>query len=86
VLLFGLNDYDMRMTLLNLPCIYVCVHCLLSEFYTTEASVLFNKAVNLHFHLYGYAYHRNRIDGASLDPGTGDAEDDFIANYFEYYD
>jgi hypothetical protein len=86
VLLFGLNDYDMRMTLLNLPCIYVCVHCLLSEFYTTKALVLLIEAVNSHFHLYECGYHHNCIDGASLDAGTGDPEDDSVANYLEYYD
>jgi hypothetical protein len=51
------NDYDMRKTLLNLPCICVCVHCLLSEFYTTKASVIITEAVNSYFHLYGCGYH-----------------------------
>jgi hypothetical protein len=84
VLLCGLND--LRITLLNLACIYVCVHYLLSESYTTEASVLLIKAMNSHFHPYGRGYHHNRIDGASLDTGTCDAEDDTVGNYLEYYD
>jgi len=83
VFLCGLND--LRITLLNLACIYVCVHCLLSESYTTEASVLLIEAVNSHFHLYGCGYYPNRISGASLDAGTSDAEDDSAANYLEYY-
>jgi predicted DNA-binding helix-hairpin-helix protein len=83
VLLCGLND--LRITLLNLACIYVCAHCLFSESYTTKASVLFIEAVNLHFHLYGCSYHHNCTDGASLDASTGDVDDDTVANYLEYY-
>jgi predicted DNA-binding helix-hairpin-helix protein len=86
VLLCGLIDYDLRITLLNLACIYICVHCLLSESYTTEASTLFIEAVNSHFHKYGCGYHHNHIDGAYLDACTGDAEDDSVAHYAEYYD
>jgi predicted DNA-binding helix-hairpin-helix protein len=67
-------------------CIYVCVYCILSEFYTTEASALLIEAVNSHFHLNECCYHHNRIDGASLDVGTNDAEDDSIAHNVEYYD
>jgi hypothetical protein len=43
------------------------------------------EAVNSHFHLYGCGYHHNHIDGASLDAGTDDAEDDSVAHYVEYY-
>jgi hypothetical protein len=57
--------YDLIITLLNLACMYVCVHYLLSESYTIEASILLIEAVNSHFHLYGCDYHHNRIDGAS---------------------
>jgi predicted DNA-binding helix-hairpin-helix protein len=71
---------------LNLACNYVCVYCILSEFYTTEASALLIEVVNSHFHLYGCGYHHNHIDGASLDVGIDDAEDDSIAHYVEYYD
>jgi hypothetical protein len=84
VLLCGLND--LRITLLNLACIYVCVHCLFCESYTTEASVFLFEAVNSHFHLYGCGYHHNHIEGASLDADTCDAEDDSVANYLVYYD
>jgi hypothetical protein len=84
VLLCGLNY--LRITLLNLACIYVCVHCLFSEFYTTKVSVLLIEAVNSHFHLYRCGYHHNRIDGASMYAGTGDAKDDSVANFLEYYD
>jgi hypothetical protein len=69
------------------PCMHLyCVNCILSEFYTTEASALLIGAVNSHFHLYGCGYHHNRIDGASLDAGIDDAEDDSVAHYVEYYD
>jgi predicted DNA-binding helix-hairpin-helix protein len=84
MLLCELND--LLITLLNHACTYVCVYCILSEFYTTEASTLLIEAVNSHFHLYGCGYHHSRIDGASLDAGTGDAENDSIAHYMEYYD
>jgi predicted DNA-binding helix-hairpin-helix protein len=77
---------ELGMTLMNSACIYVCVYCILSEFYTTEASTLLIEAVNSHFHLYGCSYHHNRIDGASLDAGTDNAEDDSVAHYVEYYD
>jgi predicted DNA-binding helix-hairpin-helix protein len=83
-LLCELND--LLKTLLNPACTYVCFYCILSEFYTTEASTLLIEAENSHFHLYGCGYHHNRIVGASLDAGTGDAEDDSIAYYMEYYD
>jgi hypothetical protein len=76
----------MRKTLLNLSCICVCVLCLLSEFYTTEASVIITEAVNSYFHLYGCGYHHNHIDEAPLVAGIHDAEDDSLANYLEYYD
>jgi hypothetical protein len=78
--------YDLRITLSYLACMYVCVHCSLSESYTIEASVLLIEVVNSHFQLYGCGYHHNHIDGASLDAGISDAEDDSIANYLEYYD
>jgi predicted DNA-binding helix-hairpin-helix protein len=84
VLLCGLND--LRITLLNLACIYICVHCLFSESYTTEALVFLIEAVDSHFHLYRRDFHHNRIDGASLDAGTCDAENDSVSNYFECYD
>jgi hypothetical protein len=42
--------------------------------------------VNSHFHLYGCGYYHNRIDGASLDAGIDDAEEDSVAHYVEYYD
>jgi len=84
VLLCELND--LWITLLNPASIYVCVDCIFSEVYTTKASALLIKAVNSHFHLYGCGYHHNRIDGASLDIGIDDAEDDSIAHYVEYYD
>jgi hypothetical protein len=60
------------------------VHCLFSESYTIEGSVLLIETVNSHFHLYRCGYHHNRIDGASLDASAGDADDDSIANYLEY--
>jgi hypothetical protein len=59
---------------------------LLSKSYTIEASVFLIEMVNSHFHLYGCGYHHNRVDGASLDAGTGNAEDGFVASYLEYYD
>jgi predicted DNA-binding helix-hairpin-helix protein len=71
---------------LNPVCIYVCVYCILSEFYTIEALSLLIEAVNSHFHLYRCGYYHNRIDGASLDAGTYDVEDDSVAHYVEYYD
>jgi hypothetical protein len=37
-------------------------------------------------HTFTCGYHHNRIDGASMYAGTGDAEDDLVVNYFEYYD
>jgi hypothetical protein len=80
------NDYDMRKTLLNLPCICVCVHCLLSEFYTTEASVIITEVLNSYFHLYGCGYYHYRIDEAPLVADIHDAEDGSVANYLEYYD
>jgi hypothetical protein len=83
-LLCRLND--LRITLLNLACIYVYAHCLFSESYTTEALVFLIGVVNSHFHLHGCGYHYNRIDGAPLDAGTSDAEDDSVTNYLEYYD
>jgi hypothetical protein len=71
----------LRITLLNLACIYVWVHCLLNESYTIEASIFRIKAVNSHFHLYGCSYHHNCIDECSCE-----AEDDTVANCLEYYD
>jgi hypothetical protein len=59
---------------------------MLSEFRTTEASALLFEGVNSHLHLYGCGYHHNRIDGASLDAGAEDKEDDSVAHYVEYYD
>jgi predicted DNA-binding helix-hairpin-helix protein len=70
--------------MLNPACIYVCAYCILSEFYTTEASTLLIEVANLHFYLYGCGYHHYHIDGASLDVGTGDVEEDSIG--VEYYD
>jgi hypothetical protein len=70
--------------LFNPACIYICVYCILSEFYTTEASALLIEAVNSHFHPYGCDYHHNRIDWASLDADTSDAKDDSVAHYVEY--
>jgi hypothetical protein len=72
--------YDLRITSLNLASMYVCVHCLFSKSYTTEASVLFIEEVNSHFHLYECGYHHYHIDGASLDAGIGEAEDDSVPN------
>jgi len=83
VLLCGL--IDLRITLLNLACIYVCVHCLFSEFYTTEASILLIEAMNSYFHLYGCGYHHKSIDGASLDAGTGDSVVRFCIPLLEFY-
>jgi predicted DNA-binding helix-hairpin-helix protein len=77
---------DLGIMLLNPACNYVCVYCILSEFYTIEVSTLLIEAVNSHFHLYGCGYYHNRIDGASLDAGIDDTEDDFVAHYVEYYD
>jgi hypothetical protein len=71
---------------MNPACIYFCVDCILSEFYTTKASTFLIEAMNSHFHLYGCGYHHNRIDGASLDAGIDDAEDDSVAHYVEYCD
>jgi len=84
VLLCRLND--LRITLLNHACIYICVHCLFSESYISEASVFLIEVVNSHFYVYECGYHHNHIDEASLDAGTCDAGDDSVANYLEYYD
>lgn len=59
------------MTVLNPACIYVCVCCILSEFYTTEASTLLIEAVNSYFRLYGCGYRHNRIDEVPLTTGRG---------------
>jgi predicted DNA-binding helix-hairpin-helix protein len=72
--------------LLNPACIYICAYCILSEFHTTEASILLFEVVNSHLHLYGCGYHHNRIDGASLEAGADDVGDDSVTHYVEYYD
>jgi hypothetical protein len=58
----------------------------LSEYYTTEASVLCTEAVNSYFHLYECDYHHNRIDDTHLAAGTPDVDDDLVALYLGYYD
>jgi hypothetical protein len=60
------------------------VYGILSEFHTTEASTLLFEAVNSHLHLYGCGYHHNRIDGALLDAGADDAEDDSVAHFVDF--
>jgi hypothetical protein len=56
--------------MLNLACIYVCVYCILSEYYSTKASVMITEVVNSYFHLYGCGYSHNRIDDVPLTTGT----------------
>jgi hypothetical protein len=65
---------------------YVCVCCILSEFYTAEASALLIEAVNSYFHLYGCGYHHNRIDEVPLSSGTSVVVDGVIEMYLRYYD
>jgi len=60
------------------------VYGILSEFHTTEASALLFEAVNSHLHLYRCGYHYNRIDGAPLDAGADDAEDDSVAHFVDF--
>jgi hypothetical protein len=56
----------------------------ISEYYTTEASVLCIEAVS-YFHLYGYRYHHNHIDVVPLAAGTPEMDDDPVALYLGYY-
>jgi hypothetical protein len=79
VLLCKLNN--LLITLLNPTCIYVCVCCILSEFYTIEASALLIEVVNSYFHLYGCGYHHNRIDEVPLIAGTPVIVDDIVEVY-----
>jgi uncharacterized phosphosugar-binding protein len=72
--------------LLNHACIYVCVCCILSEFYTIEASALLIELVNSFFHLYGCGYHHNRIDEVPLTAGTLVVVDSVVEMYLGYYD
>jgi hypothetical protein len=76
----------MRKTLLNLPCICVCVHCLLSEFYTIEASIIIPEVVNSYFHLYGCGYTHNYIDDVPFTAGTPVVVDGVVEVYLGYYD
>jgi len=72
--------------LLNLACNYVCVYCILSEFYTTEAPTLLIEAVNSYFYLYRCGYHHNRIDKVLLTVGTPVVVNDIAEVYLRYYD
>jgi hypothetical protein len=72
--------------LLNLACNYVCVYCILSEFYTTEALALLIEAVNLYFDLYGCGYHHNRIDEVPFTASTPVVVNDVVEVYLGYYD
>jgi hypothetical protein len=72
--------------LLNPACIYVCVCCILSEFYATETSTLLIEAVNSYFHLYGCGYHHNRIDEVPLTAGTSAVVHGVVEMYLGYYD
>jgi hypothetical protein len=58
----------------------------LSQFNTTEVSVLCTETVNSFFYLYGCGYPHNRIDATPLAAGTPELDDDPVALYLGYYD